>query len=347
MCSLVRRPRASRLNGSRLFKSELVSRRSAYLETAFVVLTLIGITSSILGHMKSVKMTGLTGKLKETIHKLRLEEMDAALPSRLMATISSTIAQFPLLLSPAAAFSIFVAVARTEGTTLDAGRMFSSLSLIVLLTQPLFFLFEVILDINTALGCFGRIEKFLEAQTRNDTRRFEGAGRRESPLTRPVVSPADDRIEAAHAGSEIELIELDKSAASHNGTGSGNGNGSDLSVEKLTLTWPDGARPVVKDVSFSLPRGRFAMVVGPVASGKTTLLKGLLGEVPNAEGIVSIGRTRMAWCDQTPWLIVCDLSWHPILPLQAMINMGNRTIQSKRTSSASPLPTSSCTPRSS
>lgn len=243
-------------------------------------------------------MMGLTAKLAEVIHELRLEETNAALPSRLMAAILSTVAQLPLLLSPAAAFSVFTIVARNEGSTLDASRMFASLSLIVLLTQPLFFLFQVILDISTALGCFGRIEKFLEAQARNDTRHQKSCSR--ISISKHPESGGHDRP-AASGGSEIELIELNKGAASTNNIPDVD---FDLTVERLTLAWPDGARPIVRDLSVSVARGRLTMVVGPVASGKSTLLKGLLGEVPSTEGSVSLGRGRLAWCDQNPWLIV-------------------------------------------
>lgn len=44
------------------------------------------------------------------------------------------------------------------------------------------------------------------------------------------------------------------------------------------------------------------MIVGPVASGKSTLLKGLLGELPKATGCVDVARRRIAFCDQTPWI---------------------------------------------
>lgn len=48
-----------------------------------------------------------------------------------------------------------------------------------------------------------------------------------------------------------------------------------LDVEHLTATYPDGAG--VRDVSFSLTRGSFTVITGPVGAGKSTLLRAVLG----------------------------------------------------------------------
>lgn len=45
------------------------------------------------------------------------------------------------------------------------------------------------------------------------------------------------------------------------------------------------------------------MFIGPVASGKTTLLKALLGETPSSKGFVHISTLDFSFCDQTPWLL--------------------------------------------
>jgi ATP-binding cassette, subfamily C (CFTR/MRP), member 1 len=44
------------------------------------------------------------------------------------------------------------------------------------------------------------------------------------------------------------------------------------------------------------------MVVGPISSGKSTLLKGILGETPICNGSVQILSDSIAFCDQIPWM---------------------------------------------
>jgi len=64
---------------------------------------------------------------------------------------------------------------------------------------------------------------------------------------------------------------------------------------------------VVENINLAIPTGQFAALIGPVASGKSTLLKGLLGEVPVASGYTHLTRQRLSWCEQSPWLTVSML----------------------------------------
>ncbi len=48
-----------------------------------------------------------------------------------------------------------------------------------------------------------------------------------------------------------------------------------LDVEGLTVSYAD--RPVIDDVSFSVGRGDFVVITGPVGAGKSTLLRAVLG----------------------------------------------------------------------
>jgi zinc transport system ATP-binding protein len=45
---------------------------------------------------------------------------------------------------------------------------------------------------------------------------------------------------------------------------------------------------ILRDVTFCIPQGEFAVVIGPNGGGKSTLLKILLGLIPVSKGIVSV-----------------------------------------------------------
>jgi ABC-type Mn2+/Zn2+ transport system ATPase subunit len=60
-----------------------------------------------------------------------------------------------------------------------------------------------------------------------------------------------------------------------------------LRVAALAGGYAPGA-DALADVSFELPRGRIAAVLGPNGGGKTTLFRALLGELPMRRGIVEL-----------------------------------------------------------
>lgn len=247
----------------------------------------------MLGHMKSIKMSGLGQRLGDTIAKLRKDEIDAAAPFRRMGALTSALAQVPLLISPVVAFAFFAIGAISSGESLQATRMFSSLSLIILLGQPLFWMFEAVLDITAAAGCFKRIEKYLSTAPRVD--------RRADAL--PVPSR---RTDSGLSGSTTQLSPLPQEGIELEAVTPRQQDGVQLKgilVEDACFRWSLEGDAVLKDVSLEVKRGELGIIVGPVASGKTTLLKGLLGEVPHVTGKVSLERHRVSWCEQTPWLI--------------------------------------------
>src|SRR5690242_10657421 len=49
-----------------------------------------------------------------------------------------------------------------------------------------------------------------------------------------------------------------------------------------------GASQVLRNVSLEVPRGQFVGLVGPSGAGKTSLLKALLGGLPQVEGQVVV-----------------------------------------------------------
>lgn len=251
----------------------------------------------MLGNMKSIKMSGLGHKLGLTIAKLRRDEIDAAAPFRVMNAFTSATAQAPLLLSPVAAFAFFTLRSVRSGETLDASRMFSSLSLVILLGQPLFWMLEGVLDASAALTCFTRIERYLQKTCLPHRRDMNAHG---AIMNLGTVSN-DSTAQLAPLPAGIELQDM---------TGTINSLSiADIDVHDVSYSWHNEGPPVLRGLNISVKRGELVIITGPVASGKTTLLKGLLGEVPVVIGDVKLGRQKVAWCEQIPWLIVSTQSF--------------------------------------
>ena len=75
-----------------------------------------------------------------------------------------------------------------------------------------------------------------------------------------------------------------------------------ISVSRGAFGWKDDEPPVVQNINLAIPRSQLTIIIGPVASGKTTLLKAFLGETPSFKGFVHVSTLDFSFCDQTPWL---------------------------------------------
>jgi ABC-type multidrug transport system fused ATPase/permease subunit len=59
----------------------------------------------------------------------------------------------------------------------------------------------------------------------------------------------------------------------------------------------------VKKTSLKIPRGQVVAIVGPVGSGKSSLLQGLIGEMRKESGSVKFGGS-VSYCPQNAWIQV-------------------------------------------
>lgn len=248
-------------------------------------------------------MSGLSKTLSATISRLRVEEVAASRPFRVIGSITSSVAQIPIFISPVVAFAMFQSVAAHSGLALDATRLFAALALITLQAQPLFFMFEVILDLSAASGAVDRIQKFL----------FQPR------LGVPAESLGVQRVSS---GQSIELQPLATRTLSTGPTSS-----QGIKLEDVSFAWSE-AKTDVSKVNLKVAAGQLAIIAGPVAAGKSTLLKGILGEVPHATGRIQVAPGNKSWCQQSPWIMVSITS---SLPLSA-INESDRMAQYATTS---------------
>ena len=68
--------------------------------------------------------------------------------------------------------------------------------------------------------------------------------------------------------------------------------GEALRLEKLTVA--RGGRPVVRDVSFEIPRGEVTALLGPNGAGKSSLVLAVAGVLPTEHGSIRLGEQELA-----------------------------------------------------
>lgn len=92
-----------------------------------------------------------------------------------------------------------------------------------------------------------------------------------------------------------------------------------------------GGRTLIKDLSFSLPRGGIVGVIGPNGAGKSTLFRMIVGNEQPDEGVIKIGDTvELAYVDQTREHLKGDRQvWQEISDGVDEIQLGNKTVSAR------------------
>lgn len=243
-------------------------------------------TSSMLLNIRAIRMTGLGRVFMKRIQQERVDETKMMSKFRWYIVWQNAVQNVPWALAPAFTFAV-VALCRPE--SLDTAKIFTSLSIITLVTDPAAKLLSAIPATASTMGCIDRIQNFLLSKPRRDYRQFVGAHNAQS-----VDVPAQD---PGAGTSGIELNALPSVLGQRHAQVAYAVNFSDVHAR------PAGAaQTVLQDVSFTVAPGTVTAVVGGVASGKSTLLKTLLGEAELERGIVSVADLSVAYCPQSPWL---------------------------------------------
>lgn len=102
-----------------------------------------------------------------------------------------------------------------------------------------------------------------------------------------------------------------------------------VEFEKVSKGYGD--RTLIKDLSFSLPRGGIIGVIGPNGAGKSTLFRMIVGDEQPDSGVIKVGDTvELAYVDQTREHLEGDRQvWQEISDGVDEIKLGNQTVSAR------------------
>jgi ATP-binding cassette subfamily C (CFTR/MRP) protein 1 len=273
------------ISGPFLISSVMGKAQKTWIEK---IQTRIDATVKMLQAMKGVKMLGLNSKMSSIITQLRLDEIAKSLRMRKLFIIMIAFGNLSDIFAPGAAFIIYVIVASINGQRLDVTSAFTALSLINLLVAPIRQIVFAVPPLIAAIGCFDRIQTFLYSPTKRDHRMLVEAS--QSKSSGIVTLPRN-----AIADSDLELQDITPRT-------NASASPATISVRNLTLAWSDEGSPIINDVTLDFQPGGLTMILGPVGCGKSSLLRGLLGETPSSKGNVYINKAHAAFVDQSSWI---------------------------------------------
>ncbi|KAH8680546.1 ABC transporter [Xylariales sp. PMI_506] len=223
----------------------------------------ITITGAVVGAIKNVKMLGLQGSAVSYIERLRGSEIEKAGRVRWMMLCYNISANALGIFTPMVTIVLFAALEKLRGQSLRAETAFTTFAVLGMVTHPANMVMTIVPRAIASFSSFERIQRFLLKPDLHEKRTIV--------TSRP--NPTD-------------------LAQSTKGTPS-------IAFKNVTVI---KSRPLLQDVSFEVPAGSVVICAGPTASGKTTLVRTIIGELAPSQGEVIVSTRRIGYCAQSSWL---------------------------------------------
>ncbi|KAG5788458.1 hypothetical protein H9Q69_012481 [Fusarium xylarioides] len=251
-------------------------RQKAWMEA---IETRVNVTAAAIAQMKLIKISGITKSIESCVQRLCVREIEIGGRWRMLLAAAATVSQVLITLSPVITFAVAT-------KTLDTTSIFVSISYLTILASPLMILFQKIPQFLGALTCLQRIQTYLERDPRFEYRHLDHCMVSTTCMTSSSPSPSI----SGTRGMGIEMKALPGKDMAH------------VVIKDGNFGWHENVA-VLKHVNISIPSSHLTAIVGPVASGKSTLCKAIIGEVPFATGSTAVLRSRViGYCDQQLFL---------------------------------------------
>ncbi|KAI0360140.1 P-loop containing nucleoside triphosphate hydrolase protein [Trametes cingulata] len=239
----------------------------------------------LLGGMKIIKYFAWEMPYLKRIEELRGKEMSYIRSLLIIRSANNAVA----ISLPALASVLAFVVYSVTGHSLNAADVFSSLTLFNLLRMPLMFMPLSLSAIADAHNAIDRLYGVFEAETLSETKiQDEDMENAIEIVGGEFVwdgPPPDEPARKDKRGMFGK--KTGKKAAP--AAGAGEGEKSKESTFRL------------RDVNLAIPQGQLAAIVGPVGSGKSSLLEGMIGEMRRTAGTVRF-KGSVAYCPQSAWI---------------------------------------------
>ncbi|KAJ7163527.1 P-loop containing nucleoside triphosphate hydrolase protein [Mycena crocata] len=228
----------------------------------------IKLLTSVLGQLLPIKLgayeTPLEGKIN-TLRKLETEALKRFMYGIAVAGSLSLIGGTASFLLTLVAYTVMLAQGWGDLPPLDASRLFALFTIVNLLNGPLIQLGQMLPTIFAAFASLGRIQGFLQLPEKTES----GAA-----LDTSLVDVSSDGVKPSNV---------------------------EVSLDGCTFAW-DEKTHVLQDITVELVPHALHMIVGSVASGKSSLLMSILGETTLVAGKLKVRAQKIALAGQTSFI---------------------------------------------
>ncbi|KAG2075302.1 ABC protein, partial [Suillus decipiens] len=245
----------------------------------------------VLGAMRVVKYFSYEVPFLQRIFDLRKRELRGVRWILHLTSANLALATSIPVLAPTLAFVTYTVTAHN----FNVAVIFSSLSLFQLLRQPMMFMPRALSAIPDASSAIQRLTPVFRAELISGDTLVIDQDQEFALLTK------DATFEWESYGKESGEAFSSKGARGGGPPKSKDGNVKEEMMKEEPAPGKDTPPFQVKNVTMTIPRGQLVAVVGPVGSGKSSLLQGLIGEMRKVSGHVSFGG-RVGYCPQIAWI---------------------------------------------
>ncbi|KDR78881.1 hypothetical protein GALMADRAFT_244520 [Galerina marginata CBS 339.88] len=255
----------------------------------------------LLGGMKVIKFFAWEIPFLDRISTYRRNEMAYIRSLLLIRAANNAVALSMPVLASVLAFITYSAT----GHTLEPGVIFTSLTLFNLLRLPLMFLPVSFSSIADAANATGRLYGVFEAELLEKTHTVEESIEHAIEVKGASFTwdspPPDSEGKPGSGGKKhSRLIQSSKTKAKAKAAAAAVEKQRDADLDEKAKDEEERVFKV-RDVDLTIPRGQLVAVVGPVGSGKTSLLQGLIGEMRKTSGSIVFGGS-VGYCPQSAWI---------------------------------------------
>ncbi|KAG1834892.1 ABC protein [Suillus variegatus] len=247
----------------------------------------------VLGAIRVVKYFTYEVPFLQRIFDLRKKELHGIRRILHVASGNLALAASMPVLAATLAFVTYTLTAHN----FNVAVIFSSFSLFQLLRQPMTFMPRALSAIPDASNAIQRLTHVFRAELISEDTLVIDKDQEPALLTKDATFEWE-----SYAKDSGEAFSSKGARGGGPPRGKDRGMKEDVAKEKEKPA-PGKDTPIfqVKNVTMTIPRGQLVAVVGPVGSGKSSLLQGLLGEMRKVSGHVSFGG-RVGYCPQTAWI---------------------------------------------
>ncbi|KAJ7139196.1 P-loop containing nucleoside triphosphate hydrolase protein [Mycena epipterygia] len=228
----------------------------------------IKLLTSVLGQLLPIKLGAYESSLERKINALRKIETQALKRFLYFISIAATLSNIgsnASFLVTLAAYVVMLAKGWGDLPPLDVSVIFTLFTIVNILNGPLNMIGQTLPQLFASFASLGRIQGFLQLPEKAESERDSDA----------------DLVDVSDDGVKVSTVQV--------------------SLKGCTFGWDDKTQ-VLHDITLDLAPRELHMVVGSVASGKSSLLMSILEETRLVEGVLKVKAHKIALASQTPFI---------------------------------------------